>query len=819
MFTEADFYPLKPDKEKAELCRKNCLIKKLTENGYSPDSYIISNNIFEGINYISYYYFDSFFHIRRNLFEKFTKDFEMYISGEKLVIDNLINLLIMVKNAGEEFREVLRKNKPFIDHWTFLDTGSTDNTVNIILEEMKGVPGKLYQEPFINFRESRNRLLDLAGDKCSFNIFLDDTYYLVDGKDAKLRDFLHLMRGEPSAESFSLYIRERDLLYTSNRISIPEKKLRYIYRVHEILKPNKNFLIPERFGLIISENTQYMNDRTKGRKQEDLRMLLEDFQETPDGRLAYYIAETYLYLQKYSEAVEWYLKRLNFEGYSEEKYDSYYKIAVLYHQFLNKDWPSAEIFYISSYEMVPDRPEPLYMIGTYYKNNNFFNTAFIFLKKAFDIGSPVGKNYNMNLKTEMYNFHLPKDFMEICYLTKNYEEGLNASQKYNFPLALRYRDIFSVLINMPKTTFPKTTLENTICFVTKGGWHAWDGSSLYDKGLGGSETTMIKYAEELCKRYRVLFFCPCVGEKTYNKVEYYPIELYQDFLSKFKVEYALINRYAEYIPVTCLNEIPCYFMIHDLFRESEYIIDSPFLKGILCPTNWCCDYAKNSLPSLTHKVKRFSYGVEKISEEKKSVEFVDLTPYLGSLKKPRSFIYPSFPNRGLSVLLKMWDRIIEKYPDATLNIFCDFENSWLKQNWVEETETVKNLLEKHKNSVKNHGWVSKQVLSSFWEESSVWLYPCTFTETACLTCMEAFLHKCLVITNDLGALVETGSEGVIVKGNASSEEWQNKAFEVLCDYLDNPEKMKEKIEKGYQSILKKNYKEVTDEFFFSHLCC
>jgi len=77
----------------------------------------------------------------------------------------------MVKNAGPQFEEMLQKNIQKVDRWTILDTGSTDDTIDTIKRTLVGKKrGELYEEPFINFRDSRNRLLDLAGKSCKFII-------------------------------------------------------------------------------------------------------------------------------------------------------------------------------------------------------------------------------------------------------------------------------------------------------------------------------------------------------------------------------------------------------------------------------------------------------------------------------------------------------------------------------------------------------------------------------------------------------------------------------------------------------------------------
>ena len=74
----------------------------------------------------------------------------------------LLELVMIVKNSGDILRKCLQINKQFIDHWTILDTGSTDNTPEIIKEELKDIPGNLYFGDFIDFSQARNKSLELS---------------------------------------------------------------------------------------------------------------------------------------------------------------------------------------------------------------------------------------------------------------------------------------------------------------------------------------------------------------------------------------------------------------------------------------------------------------------------------------------------------------------------------------------------------------------------------------------------------------------------------------------------------------------------------
>src|SRR5450631_2439504 len=67
-----------------------------------------------------------------------------------------ICLSMIVKNEAHVIRRCLRSVKPFIDYYSISDTGSTDNTMDIIREELAGIPGVLTSDPWEGFGPNRN---------------------------------------------------------------------------------------------------------------------------------------------------------------------------------------------------------------------------------------------------------------------------------------------------------------------------------------------------------------------------------------------------------------------------------------------------------------------------------------------------------------------------------------------------------------------------------------------------------------------------------------------------------------------------------------
>ena len=150
----------------------------------------------------------------------------------------LLGLSMITKNAGEILRRCLKENKKHIDYWAILDTGSTDNTKEIIREELKDIPGTLFESEFQDFSQARNKALELSLKHCKYTIILDDSYELIGGE--KLRELLQNSKNP----CFSIRIGnlQNNFLqneYLSNRIIKTSENLRYKYRVHEQIDISK----------------------------------------------------------------------------------------------------------------------------------------------------------------------------------------------------------------------------------------------------------------------------------------------------------------------------------------------------------------------------------------------------------------------------------------------------------------------------------------------------------------------------------------------------------------------------------------------------
>lgn len=786
---------------------------------YNNYSIIISKINFSDEKYTKYHWINSelYVYVYNKYNNEFKEIFKYFLYDENIInYDNLNHLCIMVKNAGPQFEDMLNKNMNKFDRWTILDTGSTDETIEIINKVLVGKKcGKLYCEPFINFKDSRNRLLELAkkdyeNNECKYITVLDDTYVI----DGNLTDFLKTIRGDQYANSFSLYISSDDCFYGSNRIIRSDSGLKYVHKIHEVITDsnNINVIIPNNVAKIIDRKFDYMEKRTIERKELDLKLLFEELEEDPNNpRTYYYLGQTYNILNKYEEAYTYFLKRMQFIncGFIQERYDATFEAGRIANFKLNKSWEECLKLYEKAIQIDDSRPDAFYFIGIHYYIENNFKLAYKYFKIGFELGFPSHCQFSLK-PTLSYHF-LPKFLTRTCYnvnpdINERFLVGFNASKFFlennnansdDYMEILSWNNIYSKLIEYNGHKNPIVREKPLLCFVADGGFNKWSGSSINNIGVGGSETYIIEMARYIQQQgeYDVFVFCNCLDEEVFENVQYKRLSLYSEFIYTNYVKHVIVSRYSEYLPLTYDGwSENVYLVVHDLTPSGVVIPMNNKLKNIFCLTEWHVSYMKNMYPLLENLLVPFYYGIDK------KFLFNNL-----SEKIPNSFIYSSFPNRGLLVLIQMWPRIYNLNNTVSLNIYCDLENEWVNNVAPEQIKEINHLLEKYSleneycYNIKCHGWVSKLTLSNAWKTADIWFYPCIFMETFCLTALEAAASCTVAISNDLAALQNTvGNRGIVIPGNVTTLEWQEKALEKISIILNNNGNLKNNlIEKNY----------------------
>lgn len=273
-------------------------------------------------------------------------------------------VVMIVRDEAERIGPCLESLRPLIDHWTVLDTGSTDGTQDMIRDAFSGIPGTLHEGPFVNFGSARSRAFALARGTADWLLASDaDMTWTVDGFDPspEVDAYLVNMGGADFTNRLPLVLRG-DLPWESRG------------SVHEYTcLTNGN--LGNRQPTDAIRITQPGATWTAERGEAHVDLLTAELAEHPgDPRATFYLANTYRDLGDRASALDFYRQRVAMGdcGHPEERFVAAYQAASL-----EPDWRLRIVALLGAYEMRPTRLEPLYDAVHALNDHEAFRTAYL----------------------------------------------------------------------------------------------------------------------------------------------------------------------------------------------------------------------------------------------------------------------------------------------------------------------------------------------------------------------------------------------------------------------------------------------------------
>ncbi len=223
-------------------------------------------------------------------------------------------LSMIVKNEAHIIQRCLRSVKPIIDSYSISDTGSTDNTMDLIREEMAGIPGILTSDPWEDFGTNRNLSLSRCTGDYAIRLDADETIRCTTGSLSLPLEF----------DGFLVQVEQFNLSMWQTRIVRNDSKWTWKERTHEYLTYDGNPKLQQLNNLFISSLDDSSRRQTGQKLVNDL-YLLETGEMTP--RNVFYLAGTLWDLQRIEEAEAKYYERVALGGWEEEVYYSLWRAA------------------------------------------------------------------------------------------------------------------------------------------------------------------------------------------------------------------------------------------------------------------------------------------------------------------------------------------------------------------------------------------------------------------------------------------------------------------------------------------------------------
>lgn len=317
-------------------------------------------------------------------------------------------LNMIVKNESKIITRLFDSVVNIIDCYCICDTGSTDNTVQLIEDyfKEKNIPGKVVHEPFQNFCHNRNFALMACLGMSDYILLLDADMVLEvnDFNKAGLRDYdsHNILQGNDSFHYQNLRIVKNNGLY------------KYIGVTHEYIDrpPNNTLRNVEKNELFIRDIGDGGSKQNKF--ERDVKLLIDGLVKEPNNhRYFFYLANSYHDLGRNNEAIYWYKKRIEAGGWVEEVWYSYYRIGLCYKKL--DDYPNAMWYWLEGYNFHPNRLEGLYEALHYCRNTSKHKLGLVIYKMCKEI---LDKKNNRNdylfLYDDVYTFLLHYEYSIIA---------------------------------------------------------------------------------------------------------------------------------------------------------------------------------------------------------------------------------------------------------------------------------------------------------------------------------------------------------------------------------------------------------------------
>jgi len=728
-----------------------------------------------------------------------------------------VSACLIVKNDPRGLEQVLKSIRTHVAEICIVDTGSTDETPAVAqryADKFEVYTGCNDPDGLImDFSDARRRSFELATQPWALWVDSDDE--VIGAENLAVLTKERVPKGRYPMFLFEYDYAQDDhgnsiCTHWRERLVLNPSKFKWTSPIHEVLSP----LEPENTYSVLSDKVKIKHHRQRLEKpQEDgrnLRIIRAYMKKHGDGdtRLCYYRGLEEANAGHYREALRWHRRYVERSGWDDERALACLEVAKIHQGF--EEWELAIEWALKAISVRETWCEPYFSLGRSHYHlakrgehdatRNWERCA-NFIRQGLALPptrsilwtDPTDRAHHIHeyLNVALHKLGDTGGALESCRTALafmgNIELQVNA-EVYEEELSRRAVDTgVAGLIRLGKLDpaagkaatgiinghytmrRPRAGAKDVVFFLGRG-LEAWNPETLAEKGMGGSETMAAGMAKRLAARgHRVRVYGDCADlEGTFDGVQYLDSSKFHNLGCDVLVSSRRPDAVDAAHGVTARRRV---LWVHDVHCGDALTPErATAFDRILVLSEWHRGFVQQYYQWLDER---------KLCVTRNAV---DLSRFEGTEERnPHRAIYSSSPDRGLLSLLQMWPRIRERVPDAELAIFYGFHN-WRKavkmRGSAEELAqivTLEEMLESLKDQgVTMHGRVNGQQLAREFMKSGAWLYPTWFSETSCITAMEAQAAGCFIVTSPIAALTETVSErwGTMVPGDWLSPDYQ-----------------------------------------------
>jgi len=337
----------------------------------------------------------------------------------------------MCKNNEHNILKLLNNIYKYIDYWVINDTGSTDNTIDVINNffKDKNIPGELHKDNWVSTGYNKTLLFDKCYKKTDFIIYLDCDD-ILEGYIPTNKLHLDNIGYNFLVKTCSIF--NKEIIIFNNNYKWKASDLIYdkITCINNYEQKQVGFLTD---NIIVTRNKDCNCNCLNEEHYNKALLLQEQFFNTlmlenddMNTRIVFYTAQSYYNSENYNESLKWYKLYTKIKNIQDEElYESYNKIVSCMIYLTYK--LESIIFYASkSIYLFKDRAEIYYILCNYFIEFEQYDLAFFNIIKASECNlKKVKQKYSSFIDENSYYDKIKYLISFLAYKTENYEYGLN----------------------------------------------------------------------------------------------------------------------------------------------------------------------------------------------------------------------------------------------------------------------------------------------------------------------------------------------------------------------------------------------------------
>jgi glycosyltransferase involved in cell wall biosynthesis len=336
-------------------------------------------------------------------------------------------LSMIVKNEAPNIQRCLESVAPFINYYVICDTGSTDNTKEIIKNffDSKGIPGEILDHEWKDFGHNRSLAIEACEGKAQWALMID--------ADDMISGTLPIEKLNDELDGYVVKIQRGEFVwYRAQLFNIGRTKWWYEEPLHEYAICRQPMNIQKLEGDYAWDvrtegcrSRQFGNDIEK--YKNDYEILKKYLAEDPNQpRKQFYAAQSAFDSRMYAIAEEEYIKRAELGSWPEEVYFSWLRVGMC-RAILEKPIELISDAMMQAYETKPDRAESLYHLSCIYRKHGRPRNAFLVASMGLTIPPP--QNDILFVDMANYKWGILDEIATTAFYVGKYHMGLAACEK------------------------------------------------------------------------------------------------------------------------------------------------------------------------------------------------------------------------------------------------------------------------------------------------------------------------------------------------------------------------------------------------------